>query len=164
MPADSPRRDRPYMPGYGVDTEDEGMLTWDWVEGQIEKSRNYWIITTRPDGRPHAAPVWGVWVDGVLYFGSGRAARKTKNLAASPEVVVHLESGDEAVIVEGTVEETGDDAPYERIADAYEAKYPPFRPDPADEPESVYYAVRPRTVLAWLESEFIHTPTRWKFE
>ncbi len=30
---------------------------------------NYWICTTRPDGRPHSIPVWGFWLDGGLYFG-----------------------------------------------------------------------------------------------
>lgn len=164
MPEDTPRRDRPHLPGYGIDAGDEGMLTWEWVEEQIERARNYWIVTTRPDGRPHAAPVWGVWVGGTLYFGCNRQARKARNLAVNPAVVVHLESGDEAVIVEGVVEETGGDAPYGRIADAYEKKYPPFRPDPADEPESIYYAVRLRTVFAWLESEYLRTPTRWTFD
>ena len=30
----------------------------------------YWLATTRPDGRPHAMPVWGVLLGEVLWFGT----------------------------------------------------------------------------------------------
>ena len=29
----------------------------------------YWLATTRPDGRPHVAGVGALWVDGKIYFG-----------------------------------------------------------------------------------------------
>lgn len=45
--------------------------------------------------------MWGVWLDGVLYFGTGAGSVKARNLAANPALVVHLESGDKAVIMEG---------------------------------------------------------------
>jgi len=57
------------------------------------------------DGLPHAVPVWGVWVDGALYFGTDRRSRKARNLATNQGAVVHLESGDDAVILEGFAEE-----------------------------------------------------------
>jgi nitroimidazol reductase NimA-like FMN-containing flavoprotein (pyridoxamine 5'-phosphate oxidase superfamily) len=151
------------MPGYGISDEPEGMLSWDWAEEQMVKSRNYWICTTRPDGRPHASPVWGVWLDGALYFSCGPDSRKARNLAHSPEIVVHLESGDDAVIAEGSVEEmSADPALRTRIADVYEAKYPGFRPQ--FEESQKFFVLRPRVVLAWKESEFLTSPTRWRFE
>lgn len=102
---------------------EEGLLTWDHVQGRMEASRNYWIGTTRPDGRPHAAPVWGVWIDDALFFGTDPNSRKARNLRVNPEVVVHLESGDECVILEGAVEEESDPGLRRRAGEAYAAKY-----------------------------------------
>jgi general stress protein 26 len=157
-----PKRSRPKMQNYGISTKDEGLIAWDWVDQQMVKSRNYWISSTRPDGRPHAAPVWGVWHDGVLYFSTGRSAVKARNLMANPTVVVHLESGDDSVILEGTVEEVKDKALLTRVADVYGAKYPPFKPDPSD-PGGLWYALRPKLALAWQERDFPNTATRWTF-
>ena len=58
---------RPKMKDYGIHEGDEGMLTWDFVDEQMANSRNYWISTTRPDGRPHVAPVWGIWKVGMMW-------------------------------------------------------------------------------------------------
>ncbi len=158
-----PQQGRPYMPGYGVTTDEDGLLPWEWVEAQMARSRNYWISSTRPDGRPHAVPVWGVWVEGTLYFGSGRQARKARNFAQNPAVVAHVESGDDVVILEGVVEEVSDMALLTRIAQAYAAKYPGYEPDPDPGPGGVIYAVRPQAVFAWQERDFLRTPTRWQF-
>ena len=44
-----------------------------------------WFLgTSRPDGRPHAAGVGAMWDQGELYFTSGAKARKARNLAANP--------------------------------------------------------------------------------
>ncbi len=160
------KRSRPTMKDYGIHTGDEGLMDWSWVDEQMAKSRNYWICTVRPDGKPHVAPVWGVWVDEALYFGSGRSSRKSRNLTASPNVVVHLESGDDTVIIEGTVSEVGEaDIPLLiKIADAYAEKYPPFKPDPKPTPGNVTYRLNPEIVYAWLESDFPKTATRWVIE
>ena len=99
------RPERPGLdPSYGISTAEEGLLPWSWVSEQMERSRNYWVCTTRPDGRPHAMPVWGVWVDDTLWFSTGDGSVKARNLAADPRVAVHLESGDDAVMLEGTAE------------------------------------------------------------
>lgn len=154
---------RPYMPNYGIHTEADGMLTWEWVENQMAASRNYWICSTRPDGKPHASPVWGIWVDGALYFGADRQSRKAKNLTHSPFVIVHLESGDDTVIFEGTVEEVTDRAIHARLAAAYAQKYPMFTPDPEPPPTQITFVLKPKTVFAWLETSFPKTATRWTF-
>ncbi len=155
------------MPGYGIHSEDEGMLAWEWVEERMAASRNYWICTTRPDARPHAAPVWRAWVDGTLYFGSGPNSRKARNLARNPNVAVHLESGDEAVILEGVAEAIADPAPdlASRTAEALAAKYvdpqtgEPFRPESIEG----FHAIRPTVALAWRERDFPASATRWRF-
>lgn len=161
---DEPVASRPFMPEYGLlDADDgSGLLPWRRVGERMAEAHNYWIGSTRPDGRPHAMPVWGIWLDETFYFGTGRQSRKGRNLAANPAVVVHLESGDDVLILEGEVQEVTDRALLERYADAYDAKYQ-FRPDP-DEPGSLTYALRPRVVFAWLESDFIGSATRWHFD
>ncbi len=147
---------------YTVGTTAEGPLAWEHAEERLEGSRNYWIVTTRRDGRPHAAPVWGVWVEGSLYFGTSRSSVKGRNLAHRPEIVVHLESGDDVVILEGAVEEVRDPASFEAIDAAYRAKYG-MGVDQAGDGGAVWYVVRPGTAHAWLENDFLQTATRWRF-
>ena len=74
-----PRATRPYMPGYGISTTKKSMLPWKWAEGRLRKSRQYWMITVRPDGRPHVMPVWGLWRDDGFYFSTGGRSRKARN-------------------------------------------------------------------------------------
>lgn len=165
---DFPKATRPGMRNYGVSEGEEGLLSWEWVSGRMSESRNYWISTTRPDGRPHAAPVWGVWLEDMLYFGTAPGSRKARNLTHNPNVAVHLESGDEVVIVEGVAEELAAPDPSfsRKITEAYAAKY--VDPETGEEfrLESAegLKAVRPRVVFAWLERDFPRTATRWLFE
>ena len=55
---------------YGISGSEEGMLSWERVAERMAGARNYWVSTMRPDGRQHATPAWGVWVEGTLYFGT----------------------------------------------------------------------------------------------
>ena len=148
-----------FDPAYGT-AETEAPLPWDWARERLERSRNYWIATTRPDGRPHVMPVWGAFVDGNVVFGTARKSRKARNLAERPDVVVHLESGDEAVILEGVVEETNDVELLGRAADVFEAKYD-WRPGLDDFEGTAGYVVRARVAYAWLESDYVSTRTRY---
>jgi PPOX class probable F420-dependent enzyme len=117
--------------------------------------------TTRADGRPHAAPVWGLWLDDAVWFSTGRDSLKARNIARDPRILVHLESGDETVIVEGVAEEVTDRAERVRFADAYEPKYQ-YRPDPDD--ASPVYRVRPHVAQTWREADYPKTATRWVFD
>ena len=148
-----PRVSRPRFRDYGIHEDSEGMLAWAWAAERLEASRNYWISTAAADGGPHAMPVWGVWLDGALAFGTNPASRKGRNLARDSRVAVHLESGDEVVILEGDVEPA---EPDERIAGAYEAKYD-FRPELGPG----WYTFRPRRAYAWLERDYPKTATRF---
>ena len=159
-----PTAGRPIMPAdYGIQPPDKasGLLSWAEAGRKIAAAHNYWVSTTRPDGRPHAMPVWGVWVRETLLFSTGRASRKGRNLAQQPYVVVHLESGDDVVILEGIVQEALDPQLLAEFVDAYDAKYK-VRPDTTD-PNKVTYALRPQVALAWLESDFVGGATRWQF-
>jgi general stress protein 26 len=158
----TPIASRPKMENYGISTEQKGLMEWSWADDQLTRSRNYWIASTRNDETPHVAPVWGLWIDGALYFGSARTARKTRNLLARPQVVVHRESGDEVVIVEGIAELVEHAALPDGFAAAYGQKYG-FTPDLNGDPNSPYFRVEPKLVMGWLEKDFPNTATRWTF-
>jgi Pyridoxamine 5'-phosphate oxidase len=150
------------MKGYGIPADRKGMLEWKRVSQQLVESRNYWIATTRPDGRPHTVPVWGVWLDGALHFGTDRRSRKARNLATNQGTVIHLESGDDAVILEGVAEEIADPSIIARIDAGYLAKYKMRLTEAPG--EVVIYAVRPHVALAWRERDFPRSATRWRFQ
>ena len=105
-----PTPSRPYAPGYGIPSCPRGMLPWSFVEERMSAARDYWVATVLPTGRPHLTPVWGLWVEGIFYFGSEAQTRKARNLAANPNVAVHPESED-VVIVEGVAETLADPDP-----------------------------------------------------
>jgi PPOX class probable F420-dependent enzyme len=155
-----PRAGRPMMPRtYGVAGRRSARLPWDWARRRLARAHNYWLSTTRPDGRPHAMPIWGLWLDETFLFSTARRSRKGRNLRRRPQAVVHLESGEQTVILEGRVREVRDAALLARYAEAYHAKYR-FRPDPADR-ASVTYALRARVGFAWRERDFPKSATRW---
>ena len=150
--------DRPAMPAsYGLKSlESGGLMSWGYVEKRLTESKSYWVSTTKPDGRPHAMPVWGLWLLGRFYFGTDPTSRKGRNLAANPAIIVHLESGDDVVIVEGVAENVGDELLRTQLRAAYQAKY--------DVDAAPDYGVRPQVILAWLEADFPGTATRFRFE
>jgi PPOX class probable F420-dependent enzyme len=159
-----PKAGRPGMPkGYGLlgPRSGSGLMPWPEAAGRLAEARNYWIGTVRADGRPHAMPVWGIWLNERLLFSTGRTSQKGRNLAHDPRVVVHLESGDEVVILEGVAEALTDPDWLAQFAEAYDAKYH-VRPDLSDQ-QNVTYAVRPQVAFGWLEKDFPGGATRWKF-
>jgi hypothetical protein len=158
-----PAATRPTMKDYGISTKPEGLIAWDWVRDELVKSRNYWICTTRPDGRPHAAPVWGVAYEDLVYFGTGKSSRKARNFLERPDVVLHLESGDSCVIVEGKVEVVTDMELMRKLSPLYGAKYAPFKPSAEELAEGGLYTVKPQVVMAWKEMDFPNTATKWEF-
>ena len=158
------RRIRPNMPNYGVLPEQfDGMLGWDWVEGQMAQARNYWIATTSADGSPHCVPVWGAWLDGAFFFGCDRQSVKAANIRRDCRAVMHLDSGDDCVIFHGRlVESQPSAAMLKRLNAAYVAKY---RLDPQlDESGAQLYRLAPRKVLAWQERDYPASVTCWRFD
>jgi PPOX class probable F420-dependent enzyme len=160
-----PRPSAPRIPAsYGVPRDGSGSerLPWSWAVERLAAARNYWICTTRPDGHPHAVPVWGLWLEDAVWFSTARDSQKGRNLARNPALTIHLESGDETVILEGDAEEVRDRESLEPFADAYDAKYD-YRPDASGDGAPVYM-LRPRVALTWLERDYPRTATRWVFE
>ena len=149
--------DRPRMPAsYGVGDPRYGFepIEWEWVEERLEAARNYWVATTRADGSPHAAPVWGLWLDGAFHFFTDPASLKARSLARDTRVVLHLEGGDEVVILEGTMEAC---LPTREALAAWESKYGAAL---GDDPVGMF-RLRQEKALAWRESDFPKSATRW---
>lgn len=159
-----PASDRPNMPGYGISTDNNGLLDWARLNKAMQSARNYWIITVRPNNLPHATPVWGLWVDEVFYFSCGKNSQKARNIAVNPNVIVHLESGDEVVILEGTLKIVTDTGIFPRLSEEYKHKYDfdPFGEN-AGKPNDPFYALNVRKAYAWREKDFPNSATRWKF-
>lgn len=108
-------------------------------------------------------PVWGVWMDEAFLFSTDPQSRKGRNLAANPELVVHLESGDDVVILEGRSELVSDSALLRAMDDVYFRKYQ-FHASGDQAPPGVVYILRPRMAMAWFESSFPTSATRWMFK
>ena len=100
-----------------------GHVSWDWIDAQLRAHRSVWLSTTRPDGRPHAMPVWYWWDGTALYFITARTTQKARNLASSNQVVVHGWDGDDVVILEGTAAAVTDPTEHDRLEQAWAAKY-----------------------------------------
>ena len=157
----SPQASRPDLPtAYGVPTSAEGMLSWGEVTQRLEQARNYWLATTRPDGRPHVIPLWGLWMDDTFYFGGAPPARWARNVVTNPSVTLHLEDGERVVIVEGKVEECVPQSDLAaRLAAASTSKYA-VASDSSETTEPIW-CLRPQMVLAW--THFPDDATRWYF-
>jgi hypothetical protein len=143
------------------------LLLWAWAAQRLTIARNYWIATTRLDDRPHSRPVWGVWLDGAFYFSTGSLA--AESLPERPEITVHLESGNEVVIIEGRARLVDERPLIVRVVDAYNPKYH-WDLDP-DELPGPFFEVKPRVAFGWISDEsgldggaaFHGSATRWQF-
>jgi Pyridoxamine 5'-phosphate oxidase len=156
---------RPLVPaGYGISKEGSGqdLLPWGTVSGWLEAARNYWVVTASPEGRAHAMPVWGVWLEGAVFFSTDPASRKAQNLEANPRLIVHLESGEEVAVLEGVARKVRDRGLRERVAATYSRKY---EMDAGLQDESaLLYELRPQVALTWYERNYPQSATRWRFD
>jgi hypothetical protein len=165
-----PNRDRPDMPeGYGVPEDDTGLLPWSKVEARLQESDQFWMATTRPDGRPHVVPRWGVWLDEGLYYDGSPDTLHARNLGSNSACSLHLEDGWKAVVIDGTSGPT--DPPGLEIGGRISAemvrKYggKGYSPEPdAWEGEAAGGLCRftPSKAMAWFD--FPNDMTRFRFE
>ncbi|MGA8622634.1 MAG: pyridoxamine 5'-phosphate oxidase family protein [Candidatus Sulfotelmatobacter sp.] len=158
--ATEPRTERPRIPGYGISKSKTGMLPWKWAVRMLTESREYWMVTVRPDGRPHAMIIWGLWFDGAFWFGTGNKTQKARNLAKNPNCIVGTQNAAEAVILEGVAELVTNADIRRQLEPASHRKYGMSGGD-SSEP---LYRVRPRRAFGLVEQTFPKTATRWTFD
>ena len=81
----------------------------------------------------------------------------------NPAIVVHLESGEQALIVEGRAAAVGrpDQGLAQAVAEAYRRKYSGlgYAPESSQWDEGGLYRIAPRTILAW--TKFNADPTKF---
>jgi general stress protein 26 len=140
-------------------------LCWPEIAARLAPARNYWLCTTTPSGAPHAAPVWGVVTGHTLYLYSERRTVKARNLADDPRVLVHLESGEDVLIVRGTAEDVGAPADVPEVMAALSSKYTSeadrqYLPD-ADPDFDVVFAIRPQSAMIWRLADYETSQRRW---
>ena len=158
---------RPYMPGYGTlpAGDGTGLLPWSWAEERLVSSRNYWISTVWPDGRPHTMPVWGMWHDDAFWFSSSRPSRKSKNLVANPRCVVTTEDALNPVVVEGTARLLIDPRDLATLLALENAKYQTdYKIESLAPDVNSCFRVAPKWVFGLAHDDFTGSPTRWAFE
>jgi hypothetical protein len=166
---DEVRTDRPEMPdGYGVPETTHGLLDWSSVEAKLEAATEFWLATTRPDGRPHVVPRWGVWLDGAFFYDGSPMTRHVRNLAENPACALHLESGTDVVILEGSSRPSAPIGPDlgGRLSARYVQSYGDrgYAPPPdawSDGHAGGMRIFAPRTGLAW--ADFPVDVTRFHF-
>jgi hypothetical protein len=161
-----PVSDRPAMPGYGVLPADQGggLLPWSEAERRLTVSHDYWCATIGRGGRPHVMPVWGVWLDGRLWFSSGLRSRKARNLAADPRCTMTTDDAQNPVVLEGVAARVTDRDGIARFLDAMNARYDAgMTAEFLDPAVNGTYAVRPERAFAITHEDFTGSPTRWSF-
>jgi nitroimidazol reductase NimA-like FMN-containing flavoprotein (pyridoxamine 5'-phosphate oxidase superfamily) len=153
---------RPHFPKGYVESP-KAFVPWSRVENRLANEHNYWICTVRPDGRPHAIPMWAIWVNQRIYFDGSPETLHATNIASNPFVSLHLESGDDVVIVEGTASASGKPSTElaVKLAQAYKDKYASkgYSPKVTQWDHGGLYEILPRTVLAW--TSFVDDPTKF---
>jgi hypothetical protein len=155
-----PRTERPHISGYGISKSKTGMLPWKWAVKMLTESREYWMVTVRPDGRPHAMIIWGLWFNGAFWFGTGSETQKARNLARNPNCIVGTQNAAEVVILEGMAELVTDAGIRKKLEPASLSKYG-MSGGGGSEP---LYRVRPRRAFGLVEKTFPKTATRWSFD
>ncbi len=158
------------MSDYGVPKDPAGALPWEWAEERLVRSRSYWVVTASAAARPHAMPVWGVWLAEAERFGFSCSpnARKLRNIDENPQAVVTVDDTEECVSVEGTARRVSGDEADPMIA-AYLAKY---WPDPSVHEEMTAFMrshalveLTPSRAFGIIdrEGEFAERATRWRW-
>jgi nitroimidazol reductase NimA-like FMN-containing flavoprotein (pyridoxamine 5'-phosphate oxidase superfamily) len=141
-----------------------GHIPWSDVDARLRALREIWVATVSPAGRPDAVPVWFWWDGTHVYFTCAARARKARNIAHQPEIVLHNGDGADSIILKGRAERVGDADELERVDRAYRTKYV----DPHSGAratvfveDDLVYRIRPRLVMAWSYAT-MSTRTDWE--
>ena len=134
----------------------------------------FFLGTSRPDGRPHAAGVGAIWLDGDLYFTSGPGTRKARNLAANLAATISTRLEGIDLVLEGEATRVADRPTLEQAAGRYrEGGWPaevdrdaftaPFSAPSAGPPPWHLYRFTFHTAVGVATAE-PYGATRWRFD
>ena len=134
----------------------------------------FFLGTSRPDRRPHAAGIGALWFDGDLYFTSGPGTRKARNLATNPACTISARLEGLDLILEGEATRIVDGPTLEKVAALYrEGGWPaevegdalaaPFSAPSAGPPPWHVYRFMFQTAFG-VATEEPNGATRWRFK
>jgi len=144
---------------------------WADVDEVLTTSEMFWLSTVRRDGRPHVTPLPAIWLGGTLYFCTGDAEQKSKNLESEPRCILttganQLRSGLD-VVVEGTAVRVTEESQLRSLAGIWKSKLDwdfgvedeAFRD--ADGRRGLVFGVTPTKVLSFGKAPYAQT--RYRF-
>jgi nitroimidazol reductase NimA-like FMN-containing flavoprotein (pyridoxamine 5'-phosphate oxidase superfamily) len=146
----------------------------DILAGMVPTADVPWILgTTRPDGRPHAAGLGAVWHDGDLYFTSGPATRKSRNLAVNAAATISTRVEGIDLVFEGEATRVADHATLDTLVKKFndggwpatvegDAFTAPFSAPSAGPPPWPLYRFRFDVVYGVATAE-PYGATKWRF-
>ncbi len=144
------------------------------VAGTPQPSITFFLGTIGRDGRPHAAGIGALWLDGDLYFTSSPQARKARNLAANPACTISARLEDIDLVLEGDATRVTDQPTLEAAAARYreggwpaevegEAFTAPYSAPSAGPPPWHLYRFTFHTAFGVATAE-PYGATRWRFD
>ena len=144
------------------------------ASGATHPNASFFLGTVRPDGRPHAAGIGALWVDGNLYFTSGEGTRKARNLAANPACTIACRLEGIDLVLEGDATRVTDRPTLEEVARRYrDGGWPaevagdgftaPFSAPSAGPPPWQLYRFTFHTAVGVATAE-PNGATRWRFD
>jgi hypothetical protein len=161
-----------------LDIYDRGPVPWSHAQeaigtGSIPMEVPCFLGTVRPDGRPHAAGIGPIELDGAFYIVSGPRTRKSKNLAANPACTLSMRFPDLDLVIEATAERVTDAETIDRAVAAYvEGGWPaardgdaitaPYSAQSAGPPPWYLYRLTPHTAFGLSTREPMGA-SRWRF-
>ncbi len=131
--------------------------------------------TVLPDGRPHAAPIGPLWIDGAWYIVSGPGTRKSRNLAGNPACTLTAKLPGYDVVFTGEAHRVTDAKTLERVAHVYRgAGWPaevegdaftaPFTAPSGGPPPWHLYRIACHEAIGVGSTEDTNGATKWVFD
>ncbi len=108
-------------------TEGAEPASWHDVDEVLRGAEIYWLSTTDRRGVPHVTPLIAVLVGESMYFSTGGAEQKARNIERNPHCALttgcNLLNDGLDVVVRGAAIRATDHATLAKVAEAYRAKY-----------------------------------------
>jgi hypothetical protein len=111
---------------YGSDA-----FSWDVAREQLEsaeRAEHFWLATTGEDGSPHLSGIGARWFDDQLWFVSGAATQKSRNLERRPQCAIAAELSGLDVTFRGRARRVADQPTVVRLAAHWASTGWPARP------------------------------------
>lgn len=146
----------------------------DLLAGPPQPDATFFLGTSRPDGRPHAAAIGALWLHGDFYFTSGPETRKARNLAANPACTISVGLQGIDLVLEGQASRVVDRPTLEQVANRFrqggwpaevagDAFTAPYSAPSAGPPPWHLYRFTYHTAFGVATAE-PYGATRWRFD